>query len=339
MRALPLLLLAACVADVGTLAGVGTISTIAGNGESGLGTEGRLATETSIYLPQDLTFGPDGLPYLLDWNNHRILVVDEDGTLRVIAGNGTIGDAGEGDARESGLNHPSHLAFDGHQRMIVSLWHNSKVGAVDLSSGRLTILCGTGRRAFNGDGLHALETDFDLPVSTAFDQAGRMLVMDQANQRIRRVGNDGIVETIVGPAEMQQLYGAAAPPSGRMELHDGILYFVDVGNHRVRAVDLEQREPIVWTVAGEIFQRPADVAVDEEGAIYVADTDNSCIRKIELDGTIYPVAGRCGERGFEGDGGPAHEALLDRPFGVALDRNGDLYVADTLNHRIRKVSF
>lgn len=408
-----------CVADVGGLAASGTIQTVAGNGENTLGEEGAFATETALSLPVDVAFGPNGRPYVVDFNNHRILVIDGDDRIRVVAGDGTSGDAAAGPARETSLRHPSHVGFDRQGRMVLSLWHNSKVAAVDLDSGRMRILCGTGERDFHGDGGPALAAALDLPSCTAFDDRGRMLVMDQANQRIRRVDELGNVETVVGPppgylhvgpgfvlvcdeearckvclareaddpscrhydlapagfagdggpalgALMYQSFGGSAVPSGRMEMGpDGVLYFVDSANHRVRAVDIHSDEPTIRTVAGSgihtcsedgychldgayagdgrlateaRLNHPRDVAVHTYGDMYIADTHNHCIRKVDRAGLVSTVAGRCGERGFEGDGGSAVNALLHLPFGVALDARGDLYIADTGNHRIRKVT-
>lgn len=412
------LLLSGCVADVGGLDARGTIETVAGSGTNGLGPEGELATSTPISLPMDVTFGPDGRLYIVDWNNHRVLVIDDDGRVRRVAGDGTMGDAPEGPARDAALSFPSHVRFDPEGRMIVSLWHNSKVGVVNPDSGVMRIACGTGERDFSGDGGPALEAAFDLPAATAFDEQGRLLVMDQQNQRIRRIDELGNVRTVVGPppdylhappgwvkvcdengackvcieyeaddpdcrhhdvspygfagdgglalgAFMYQDFGGSAIPSGRMEIGpDGILYFVDVGNHRVRAVDIESDAPTIWTVAGSGTQRchegscwfeggyagdggpatearfnfPRDVAFDPNGRLYIADAGNHCIRRIDRAGVVSTVAGRCGEKGFEGDGGSAVNALLNRPQGIALDGLGNLYIADTGNHRIRKVT-
>jgi sugar lactone lactonase YvrE len=254
----------------------------------------------------------------------------------------------------------------------------------------------------------------DLPVATAIDRDGRLLIMDQANQRIRRVDGDDVIDTVVGPnrmfepvpaglarvctenpmgaqqcklcneaeqedpmcasrkpqgfagddgpgtdAIMYQPFSQSAPPAGRMEMGpDGTLYFCDTGNHRIRTLS---EDGIVTTVAGtgpDTFdkkyaggysgdggpateaelQGPTDVAVAPSGNFYIADTHNSCVRKVDGgNGKISTVAGRCGKRGFEGDGGPAEEALLNRPYGVTLDEEGNLYIADTHNHRIRVV--
>jgi sugar lactone lactonase YvrE len=394
--------------------GEGIICSYLGNGEAGLGEDGLSPLEESLYLPQDLTFGPDGQPYVLDWNNHRVRTI-QDGKVQTVIGTGYLGDAMDGPARDASLNHPTHVAFDSEGRIILSAWHNSKVMRYDPETEELTTLCGTGGRDFGGDGGDAHMAILDLPVATAFDSEGRMLIMDQANQRIRRVDEDGIITTVVGPdknfdpvpdglqkvcstnamtgmetcklckvdeaedpmcalrkpqgfagddgpgeeAIMYQPFSQSAPPAGRMEMGpDDTLYFCDTGNHRIRALSADG---IVTTVAGsgpDTFDRtyaggysgdggpateaqlknPTDVAVAPNGDLFIADTHNSCVRKVSArSGKISTVAGQCGERGFEGDGGPAKEAVLNRPYGVALDTEGNLYIADTHNHRIRVV--
>jgi sugar lactone lactonase YvrE len=393
--------------------GKGVICSYLGNGEAGLGEDGMPPLEVSLYLPQDLTFGPDGRPYIVDWNNHRIRTIDEDGHVQTVIGTGYLGDATDGPAREVSLNHPTHIAFDDQGRMLISAWHNSKVMRYDPDTEELQTLCGTGGRDYGGDGGPADKAILDLPVATAFDGQGRMLIMDQANQRIRRVDEQGMIDTVVGPSKdlmpvpaglarvcatnamgVEQCklcreaeaedpmcaarkpqgfagdggpgtealiflqFGQQGYPSGRMEMGpDGTLYFCDTGNNRVRALS---EDGIVTTVAGSgpdefdpafaggyegdggpateaLLRGPRDLAVAPSGQLYIADTFNSCVRKVDEGGEISTVAGKCGERGFEGDGGRADDALLNRPYGVALDEDGNLYIADTHNQRIRVV--
>jgi len=165
-------------------------------------------------------------------------------------------------------------------------------------------------------------------------------------------------------AYMNQPFSQSAPPAGGMEMGPGdVLYFADTGNHLIRAL---HPDGTVTTVAGTApdpydaselagsapqgafdgegvdaldaaFNRPRDVAVAQDGTLYVADTANSCVRRISSDLVVSTVVGTCGERGYDGDGGPALDALVNRPYGVALDADGNLYVADTYNHRIRVV--
>ena len=177
--------------------GKGVICNYIGNGESGLGEDGQSPDEVSLYLPQDLTFGPDELPYVLDWNNHRVRTV-VDGKVQTVIGTGYLGDAPDGPALGSSLNHPTHILFD-DDKMIISAWHNSKLMRYDPSDETVTTMCGTGGRSYGGDEGNAAKAVLDLPVATAFDSRGRLYLMDQANQRIRRIDESDVISTVVGP--------------------------------------------------------------------------------------------------------------------------------------------
>lgn len=337
------------------------IDTFAGTGEAGRGADGLAPLQTKLYLPQDLTFGPDDTPYILDWNNHRVCIVDGD-AVRTLIGTGELGDAPAGQALEISLNHPTHVAFDPQGRLILSAWHNSKILRMDLTTGFIEPICGDGTRSFRGDGGPVKEAWVNLPSATAFDASGRMYISDQENQRIRVVDNNGIISTFAGngtsgfsgdggPATEAQLFspvGQAAPPASRIALDkNGNLYLADTANNRVRAIDTNG---IIRTVAGNSEQGyggdggpatqasmnwPTDVAFDSEGNLFIADTFNSCIRKVDKNGVITTFAGQGEELGFEGDGGHPTKAKLARPYGVAFDSQDNLYIADTHNHRIR----
>lgn len=347
----------------------GRIETYAGTGEAGKGPDNAALRKATFYLPLDLTFGPDERPYILDWNNHRIRVVTQ-GHVSTLIGTGEVGDAPAGPAREIGLNHPTHISFDPQGRLLLSAWHNSMILRYDFASDYIQPVCGTGERAYGGDDGPAELALVNLPSSTAFDPVGRMYISDQENQRIRRVGLDGTITTVVGNGEPgfsgdggqathAQIYapvGQAAPPTSRIAIDDhGTLYIADTFNNRIRKVDANTG--IITTIAGSgtfpplprgaadeganaldvSLYWPCDVAIDSQGRVFFADTFNHCVRKIDLDGTLTTVAGQCGKSGDEGDRGDPQSALLSRPYGIALDANDDLYIADTRNHRIRLV--
>lgn len=340
----------------------GHICTIVGTGVSGLTPDGLPGIETELYLPQDMTEGPDGHLYLLDWNNHRVRVL-KDGVVHTIIGTGSLGDAPNGRGPEINLNHPTHVSFSPDGDLYLAAWHNSKVLRYDPDTQMVETICGTGARSFNGDGLAPLETFLDLPVATAFGPDGTLYISDQANQRIRALRPGDIIETIAGTgtqgysgdggpaldAELHLPVSQSAPPAGRLATDtEGNIYLADTLNHVIRRVGTDG---IITTIAGTgapgngsgtratevALHTPTDVNVDRAGNVYIADTMNHCVRRVTPGGDIATVAGVCGKPGHEGDGGPATEALLDRPYGVEIGKDGRLFIADTHNHVIRVV--
>jgi streptogramin lyase len=257
--------------------------------------------------------------------------------------------------------------------MIIAAWHNSRVKKCDLATSSLVDIAGTGKRGFGGNGGPALQAILDLPVAVVFDAAGDMLIADQANQMIRKVDRaTNIITTIAGvgrcadsvnpnpciindggPATKGGFHfpiGQAASPGGRIALgRDGSIFVADTENFRLRRVDPQGMLETfagtgTWGFAGDggpakqaQLGRLADVAVAQDGRIFIADTDNSCVRVIGTDGVITTFAGQCGARGFAGDDGPAAAAKLDRPSGVEIGPLGDVFIADTHNNRIRVV--
>lgn len=366
----------------------GVICTLAGTGKAALGDDEISPEKSALYLPQDALVGPDGLVYVVDWNNHRIRRIDPDARIRTVAGTGLLGETLTGDdALTTPLFHPTDALFGPDGRLYVAVWHNNIIAAIDLESGNLSILCGRGEYGLSPDGQLAAEAAFDLPAKLAFDSQGHLTFTDQGNQRIRRIAADDRLETVFGPlapegcegegcaseasmgfagdgggahdARFTLPFASMSVPAGGLAFGpDGTLYLADTDNHRVRALS---PAGVVSTVAGtgppthdplfkggyagdggpatEAFlNRPRDVAVGPDGALYVADTGNSCVRRVATDGTISTVAGRCGALGDAGDGTLAVGALLNRPYGIALGPDGRLYIADTHNHRIRTVA-
>lgn len=377
---------------------IGTLCTIAGTGTAGVEGDDGPAVRAELYLPMDLTPGADGKLYVLDWNNHRIRAID-DGMIRTVAGDGQLGDGPQGPALFAHFNHPTNIAFDKAGHMIIAAWHNSRVVRVDMGTGLLETVAGTGMRAYAGDGGPAISAVLDLPASVACDRDDNLYIMDQANQTIRVIRQDGNIDRFAGrcvigscdggeepvacegtdkwscisdtdpdackkpcgagfagdggpalQARFGQPVGQSADPAGRIAFDEqGNLFIADSSNHRIRKI---APDGTITTVAGNgqaayggdggpateaSLDNPVDVAVASDGSLFIADTYNSCIRQVSPDGIIDTVAGTCGKRGFAGDGGAAREALLDRPYGIALDAHEDLLVIDTYNHRIRKL--
>jgi sugar lactone lactonase YvrE len=359
-------------------AGPGTICSFAGTGEAAFTGEGEPALGASLYWPIDLEFAPDGRAYILDWQNHRVRRIEADGTLRTVFGTDEIGDgpiAGTGDetappgvpATSINLNHPTDIQFspDGGT-LFLAAWHNHKLRQMDVATNLAEIVCGRGP-GFAGDGGSEATALMNQPKSIALAPSGDLFVLDARNFRIRRIAaGTGIIETVAGIGTRGASGDGGAPlaaqfsfqadsdnpePGGAIALDgEGRIYIADTENHRIRRADLGRG--LIETVAGDgttgaagdggpailaQLSHPRDIELGPDGRLYIADTENHEIRAVDLvTGTIDTVAGS-GVAGQGGDGGAARQATLDRPFGIAFDAGGDLFIADTLNNRIRKV--
>ena len=344
-------------------------------GEEGFNGDGEHRLLTRIYWGFDLMFASDGTPWFIDWNNHLVRRVLADDKVETVLG--WIdpifpGDGGPGERTEEGamgtevqLNHPTDLAEAPDGTILVMAWHNHKLRKLDPATGRVKIVCGAGA-GFAGDGMDASLALFRQPKALGQDEQGNTYILDQQNFRIRRIDQAGVISTIAGNgtrgfggdgglatgAMLNFEAGSNPEPSGGMVIADGKLYLSDTLNERVRVIDLESG--IIDTLAGDGVEgfagdggparqahlsKPRDLEIGPDGDLYVADTDNSRIRAIDLQrGTIRTVAGN-GRLGLDAEEAlPALQLSLRRPFGIEFDRDGNLYIADTLNSRIVKVA-
>ncbi len=224
------------------------------------------------------------------------------------------------------------------------------------AQGDIHAFAGIGLRGYSGDGGAAAAARFGTPYGVCAGGDGSVYISDSANQRIRKVGPRGDVSTIAGNGKAG--YSGGGGQATAAEIHDpaqlcadaaGGLYFADSANDRVRRID---PSGTITTVAGTgkegfsgnngpaalaSLNHPLGVAVDSQGGIYIADSANHCVRKVDQAGIVRAYAGT-GEAGYSGDGGPATEARLDYPTGLAVDAEDNLYIADYYRHCIRKVT-
>lgn len=353
----------------------GTICTWAGNGEAAFNGDGLDRHQTSFYWPMKVRFAPNGDALLMDWNNHRVRRVDAEGKIVTVIGNANIGDGPDdasdltapgADGDQVNLNHPTDLVFLPDGKVVLAAWHNHKLRQWDPATGKVMVTCGRGP-GFEGDNGPASAALLNQPKSLALDKNGDLYVMDQRNHRIRRIrGADHVIETVVGTgvkgfsgdegppllAQIAQPDGGNPQPGGALALDgQGRLYFSDIENGRIRMVDFAAN--VIRTIAGtgEIgysgdggdalkatFNKPRDIAFGPDGHLYIADTENHVIRRIDLSTNVITTVVGDGQTGFSGDGGKAERARLARPFGITFDAAGNLFIADTFNNRIRRVA-
>jgi len=343
---------------------VGTICTIAGNGDNGYDRDAEEralpALEAKFSLPQDTLTASDGTVYILDWNNHRLRAL-EDGKVRWVAGRGELG--GSLDDPENGdFNHPTNIIFDPTgENLVLAAWHNSKVRIVDRATGAVSDTCGDGKRAYFGNDGPAAMASLDLPASLAYDPQGNLVIMDQANQVIRHIDAEGMIHLRAGQcvidAPMPNGPGPCAegvepvqcPPgpdmrvSGKFTCGDPMTTCSKPCTPGYSGDDIPATELRMSQPFGQSASPAGRIVFDPEGNLYFADTGNHLIRMIDTDGMVHRVAGQppvdgAPQSGYGGDGGPATEALLSFPVDLALGDDGTLYFTDVRNHCVRAIA-
>ena len=361
----------------------GNISTVAGNGTSGFSGDGGAATAARLSNPADVAVDGSGNLYIADYFSNRIRKVDSSGNISTVAGGGSFGSGNAATAAQ--LRNPLGVAVDGSGNLYIADRNNNRIRKVN-SSGNISTVAGTGTSGSSGDGAAATAAQLNWPEGVAVDGSGNLYIADTYNHRIRKVDSDGNISTVAGggaslangiaatTARLSFPNRVAVDGSGNLYIANtrgiskvsaagvittttqvrhpqgvaldgsGNLYLADAYNHRIRKVDTAG---VITTVAGGAIgtggagvgarlNRPYDVALDGSGNLYIADERNHRIRKVDSSGNISTVAGN-GTSGFSGDGAAATAALLHIPRGVAVDGSGNVYIADTNNHRIRKV--
>jgi uncharacterized protein (TIGR03437 family) len=311
------------------------------------------AVNAPLGTTEGVALDQSGNLYIADSDNNMVFRMAKDGTLTVMAGNGFAGFSGDGGPATNAamsLILTSDVAVDAAGNIYLADSGNQRVR--EISGGIITTVAGDGASGFSGDGGPAVSAQLAFPSGVAVDAAGNLYIADSGNNRVRKVSG-GIITTVAGngvsgfsgdggPATRGEL---AAPGAVAVDAA-GNLYIADTGNNRVRKVSIG----VITTVAGTGIEGfsgdggpatsaqmsfPDGVTLDAAGNLYVSDDDR--VREV-LGGIITTVAGSSVLGAFSGDGGAATSANLYNPFGLAVDAEGNLYIADSSNCRVRKVS-
>ncbi len=340
-------------------ASAATVETLAGTGTSGATGDGGAATRAQIGNPYGLTIGPDGALYVCEIDTDRIRRVDmSNGTISTVVGTGEVGLSGDGGpATKAMLNDPYEVRFDADGNMYFVEMLNAVVRKVDADSGVISTVAGTGERGFSGDGGPAVKATFNRPHSIALDGDGSLYIADIGNHRIRRIDlSTGIVTTFAGTGEKAPTPDGASvegtPLNGPRALAfgpDGDMFIALREGNAVYRLDMDTNRlhhlagtgekgytgdggpATVATLAG-----PKGIEVGPDNSVYLADTENHAIRRIDLtDGRIHTVAGD--GTVHDGPDGDPLACGLARPHGVYIDKEANVYVGDSENHRVRVV--
>ena len=344
-------------------AATGSVHTLVGNGVPGFGEEGLPGAQTHCNsVEAGIWADPDGSVYWGDCSGRLRRYDGATGIVTTVLGGTTVHD---GEAATSAfLCGPGGLAVGPNGEIYIADVWSQRIRRIDPGDGRIQTVAGNGARAFGGDNEGATAAYLGNPHDVAVDQQGRLLIADTRNGRIRRVEHDGTIRTVAGTTLPWDAGG------GRWDKGDGgpavsasiahvetvavgpknDIYLGDSAVGRIRKIDATTG--IITTIAGiglpgysgddgpatqARIGAPTALRFDAAGNLYFTDRTNHVVRKVTVDGTITTVIGT-GQAGFSPDGTPALEAKLQQPYGLALAPDGTIYVADSGNNRVRRVT-
>jgi sugar lactone lactonase YvrE len=326
----------------------GLITTVAGNGTCCFSGDNGPAINAQVHQPESVAVDGSGNLYIADLGNNRIRKVTPSGTISTVAGSGASGFSGDGPATSAQLQIAWAVTSDAAGNLYIADANRIR----KVSNGVITTVAGSQTSGFSGDGGAAAKAQFDQPSGVGVDVLGEVFIADTGNNRIRKLATSGVITTIAGdgthnysgdngPATSAQMF---SPQS--VALGSGNIYVSDYA--RIRKI----ASGTISTVAGNgtigssgdtgpatsaQLNQPEGIALDGAGNLYIADSAGNRVRMVNPGGVITTVAGT-GSAGYSGDGGAATAAQLRDPEALALDAAGNLYIVDSGNASVRKVT-
>jgi DNA-binding beta-propeller fold protein YncE len=362
VRFLPALI-TALAAALPLAASAATIDTVAGTGERGYSGDGGPATRATLDQPFHCDLDGKGALYVAEANNHCVRKVDlKTGTLTTIAGTGKKGFSGDGgSATKATFNEPYAVVVEpktGDLYVVDRL--NARLRKVDGKTGIVTTVAGNGKKEYSGDGGPGDRAGLVEPNDCCLDGKGGLLIADVGDWRVRRLDlKTGTITTFAGTGRKKGKLTKGdlgdGGPAAKAVIHGARAVCIDgkgnvfVCQREGNSVRMIAPDGVISTLAGDgvkgnadgpcaeaRFNGPKAIRCDAAGNVYVVDTENQSVRKIDVaKKTVTTVCG--GRRGPGGDGGDALKAGMGRPHGCVVDADGVLYVADSENHRVRRV--
>jgi sugar lactone lactonase YvrE len=332
------------------------ITTVAGNGTPDYSGDGSAANNASLHDPADVTADSIGNLFIADCGNNRIRKVDTNGIITTVAGNGVVGYSGDGGtATSASLANPCCVAVDNSGNLFIADCGNNRIRKVN-PNGIITTVAGNGMAGYSGDGGAANNASLYSPVDVTVDATGNLFIADCGTNRIRKVDANGIITTVAGNGIAGYSGDGGAATGATLDSPDALavdafnnLFIADTQNNRIRKVC---PNGIITTVAGNgikgdlgdggpaanaSLNLPHAVRVDSAGNLFIVEKNHNRVRKVSSSGFITMVAGN-GLAGYFGDGGAATNASLYYPNSIGIEASGNLFVVDSHNNRIRKVT-